>query len=64
MDSQVTEKIKNLLLENKDQIIETIASVETLAFRFKGAKVLDVSDEDYDVIREAYRIIGQDDFLE
>lgn len=64
LDPAVIKEIQNRLLQNKDKLLRAIDSVESLASRFKGSRMIPANDTDYDMIREAYRAIGQDEFLQ
>ena len=52
------------MLESQAQLMEAIASVATLGFRFQGSKLIPANDANYNFIREVYRAIGQGNFLQ
>jgi len=55
-------KMRDRILENDDKLIQSIVSVAALA-KFKNAKFTAANDSDYDIIREAYKAMGQGEFL-
>jgi phosphonate transport system substrate-binding protein len=55
--------ITSRILENQAQLVEAILSVETLASKFTGTVLKPAKDQDYDLIREVYGAIGQENFL-
>lgn len=61
--SEVVNYIKQLMLENQKQLIEAILSVEALKNKFQGSTLVPAKDEDYNMIRDVYRAMGQGNFL-
>jgi phosphonate transport system substrate-binding protein len=57
-------EIQTQMLTNAEKLMAAIRSVESLAERFGNGKLVQGKDEDYDVLREAYRSLGQGDFLQ
>lgn len=55
--------IRQLMLNNQNQLIEAILSVEALKNKFDGATLVGAKDEDYNMIRDVYQKMGQGDFL-
>ncbi len=55
-------QMRDRILENETKLIQSIVSVATLA-KFKNAKLTAANDSDYDSIREAYKAMGQGEFL-
>ena len=45
------------LLQNQDRILQAIAPAD--GNKFEGAKMVQVNDADYTMIREVYKAIGQ-----
>ncbi len=50
--------IKNTMMENQEEIIESIVSAGGENDKFAGAKLIESKDADYDSMREAYRALG------
>ncbi|NES72414.1 MAG: PhnD/SsuA/transferrin family substrate-binding protein [Okeania sp. SIO2D1] len=63
LDPNIVKEIQSLMFANKDKLIKAIHSVESLASSFKYAEFTIAQNSDYDMIREVYKAIGQDDFL-
>lgn len=63
LDSQIVEKISDRILTNQSKLLAALLSVEAFATKFKGATLVEARDSDYNMIREVYREIGQDDFI-
>lgn len=63
LDSQIVEKISDRILTNQSKLLAALLSVEAFATKFKGATLVEARDSDYNMIREVYRAIGQDDFI-
>ena len=63
-DPGVVKEIQSRMLQSKAKLLQAIHAVESLSSRFKDAMLAPANDADYDVVREAYRAIGQDDFLQ
>ncbi|MBF2083884.1 PhnD/SsuA/transferrin family substrate-binding protein [Thermoleptolyngbya sp. C42_A2020_037] len=62
--SAVGAEIQARMLREQNKLLQGIRSVESLAVRFPEDSQFSVAnDADYDMIREAYRAIGQDKFL-
>lgn len=56
--------IQTRIIDNQQLLIDSILSVKSIGFRFKESTLISTSDTDYNMIREAYQAIGQDDFLQ
>lgn len=61
LTSAQVEAIRSRLLERAREVELAIVSTEALASKFAGAKLGPVSDADYNIIREVYQAIGQDE---
>jgi phosphonate transport system substrate-binding protein len=57
------ETLREQLTQNQDKLIEALVSVESNR-KFKGSKIVPVEDADYNMVRDAYRAIGVNDFNE
>jgi len=64
LSSAVMKEIQSRILQNQTALLQAIDSTENLASRFRGATLIPANDADYDMVREAYRAIGQDTFLQ
>ena len=51
------------MLDNQNKLPESIFYVDFLATKFNGASLVTAKAQDYDIIREVYRSIGQRKFL-
>lgn len=60
----VVTTIQTRMLENKNKLLQVLKSDDHLSSRFEGAEFIPANDSSYDMIRESYRAIGQDDFLQ
>ena len=60
---EYVEKIKQGMVENQDQLIGAIVSVDANE-KYQGSTLIEAKDSDYDPIREAYQAIGINDFTE
>ena len=58
LPKDLIEFIKNTMMENQDEIIESIVSAGGENDKFDGAKLIQSKDEDYDPMRDAYRALG------
>jgi len=63
LDSALVAQLQMQILAGQEQLIQAILAVDTLAFRFQGTYFAPANDADYDIIRDAYRAIGQGDFI-
>ena len=57
---QFIEKMRSRMLANQDKLMQGIIAAES---KFKGGSLVATNDSDYNMIRQVYRAIGQDDFL-
>jgi phosphonate transport system substrate-binding protein len=55
-------QIRDRILQREDKLIQSIVSVAALA-KFKNVNLTAANDSDYEMIREAYKAMGQGDFL-
>lgn len=58
LPNDLVEFLKNTMIENQDEIIESIVSAGGENDKFAGADLIQSKDEDYDSMREAYRALG------
>lgn len=64
MKSEVSELISSRMLENRDRLLEAILASKELADRFRGSTLEVANDTDYNLVREVYRAIGQEDIIQ
>lgn len=57
LDPAFVEQMQQRLLQNQDRILQAIAPAD--GNKFEGAKMVQVNDADYTMIREVYKAIGQ-----
>ncbi len=62
LDSQVVEEYKNLIVNNQDKLITTLAKGESTK-KYKGSKLVAANDADYNLIRDVYQAIGEGDLI-
>lgn len=60
LDSAFVEHIGQRLLQNQDRVLQAIASADG---KFAGAKMVQINDTDYNMIRDVYKAIGQGNFV-
>ena len=58
LPNTIVEKIRTRLVENQDKLIEAIL-LGKANDKYQGAKLVPANDSDYNMIREAYKAIGQ-----
>ncbi|MDX2097656.1 MAG: phosphate/phosphite/phosphonate ABC transporter substrate-binding protein [Leptolyngbyaceae cyanobacterium bins.59] len=62
LDAALVSDIQRRIFDNQAQILEAIAPAD--GEKFQGAKMVEVQDQDYNLIREVYQAIGQGAFLQ
>ncbi|MEP6497890.1 phosphate/phosphite/phosphonate ABC transporter substrate-binding protein [Microcoleus vaginatus] len=62
LPNTLVEKIRTRLVENQDKLIEAIL-LGKANDKYQGAKLVPANDSDYNMIREAYKAIGQGNVL-
>lgn len=60
--SSFIENVRSLMLKNQDKLIKSIVTAKANQ-KYQGAKLVPANDADYNMIREVYQKIGQDNFL-
>ncbi|OZH55369.1 phosphonate ABC transporter substrate-binding protein [Hydrocoleum sp. CS-953] len=63
LEPMLVDEIGRRMLENQEKLLQAILSVPAFASKFKDATLAPANDSDYDMIREVYKAIGEDDFL-
>jgi len=58
LPNTIVQKIRTRLVENQDKLIEAIL-LGKANDKYQGAKLVPANDSDYNMIREAYKAIGQ-----
>lgn len=61
LDSSFVKQIGERIIENQDKILQSLLSVEE--GKFKGAKLAPANDDDYNLVRDVYKVIGQGSFV-
>ncbi|MGK7923751.1 MAG: PhnD/SsuA/transferrin family substrate-binding protein [Spirulina sp.] len=56
-------EIRDRILEHSDRLVAAIHSVDSLAQRFRDSQFVPADDAHYDMIRDIYHLLGEDDFL-
>lgn len=54
-------QIRDRLLQNQDKVLQSLALTDEE--KFKGAKMVQVNDSNYNMIRDVYKSIGQGNFV-
>lgn len=55
--------LREQMITNQDKLIAALVSVDANR-KFRGSKIIEVADSDYDMVREAYQAIGITEFTE
>ena len=63
LDDATVETVRNTFTEHFDELLAAMLEGKDNA-KYDGAELVQVTDEDYDVVRSMYRSIGADDFTE
>ncbi|GAA4283299.1 hypothetical protein GCM10022261_08300 [Brevibacterium daeguense] len=63
LDEEKVETVRQTFTENFDELLTAMLEGKDNA-KYEGAALVEVTDEDYDVVRSMYRAIGADDFTE
>jgi hypothetical protein len=62
-EPEIVEEMRSRMLANTDQLLQAMQESEALADKFKDASFTAANDADYDMIREVYKAIGQEEYL-
>ncbi|MBD2625976.1 phosphate/phosphite/phosphonate ABC transporter substrate-binding protein [Trichormus variabilis] len=57
------EDLRSRMIKNQDKLIESIV-IAPANQKYKGGQLITAKDSDYDMIREVYRKLGQENFLQ
>ncbi|MBD2568639.1 phosphate/phosphite/phosphonate ABC transporter substrate-binding protein [Anabaena lutea] len=63
MAASFVEDLRSRMIQNQDKLIESIV-VAPANQKYKGGQLITAKDSDYDIIREVYRKLGQENFLQ
>ncbi|UNK47830.1 PhnD/SsuA/transferrin family substrate-binding protein [Arthrobacter sulfonylureivorans] len=63
LDDAMVQTVKDTFTNNFDELLAAMLEGKDNA-KYGGAKLIEVTDTDYDVVRSMYRAIGADDFTE
>ena len=64
LDEGVVQTIRSRMLDNREQLMQTIFDAPNLAKKFKDAFLKPVNTDDYKAFREVYRAIGQESLIQ
>lgn len=56
-------EIRAQMLKNQDTLVQALLSVPAFATKFKGATLAPANDRDYDMIRQVYKAMGEENFI-
>ena len=62
MASDFVEKVRSLMIKNQDKLVASLIVTQANQ-KYKGAKLVQANDADYNMIRDVYQAIGQGNFL-
>ena len=62
LDAQCLEGVRSRIVENEVKLMQAIL-VAPANKKYQNSKMVPAKDEDYDMIREGYKAIGEEDFL-
>jgi phosphonate transport system substrate-binding protein len=60
----VVKALHDRMLQNQDVLVQAIVSVPDLAEKFSGATLTTANDSDYEMIRQVYKAIGQEELIQ
>ncbi len=63
LEPMLVDEIRDRMLENQDRLLQAILSVPRFTSKFKGATLVPANDSDYDMIREVYKAMGEENFI-
>ncbi len=63
LEPMLVDEIRDRMLENQDRLLQAILSVPRFTSKFKGATLAPANDSDYDMIREVYKAMGEENFI-
>ena len=63
LSPETIQKVQSTFRDNFDEILTALLNGEDNA-KYRNAALVDVTDQDYDIVRSMYRAIGADDFSE
>ena len=62
IDTNTLNEIRDRIIQNQEKLLEAIL-ISPANQKYQKGKIVIANDADYEMIREVYRAIGQDDFL-
>ena len=63
LEPALVTEIRDRMLSDREKLLQAILSVPAFASKFKGATLAPANDRDYDMIREVYKAMGEDNFI-
>ncbi|NEO86112.1 MAG: PhnD/SsuA/transferrin family substrate-binding protein [Spirulina sp. SIO3F2] len=64
LDAAIVETIQSRMLNHQEQLVQGIVAAPSLAKKFKGASLVTVNTEAYDIFRGIYEAIGQEELIQ
>ncbi len=62
LSTEIIEQIKSLILQHQDQLLHSLLEADDA--KYVGAKLVEAKDADYNMIREVYQAIGQEEVIQ
>ncbi len=62
LTTEIIEQMKWLILQNQDQLLQSLLDADD--DKYLGAKLVEAKDADYNIIREVYQAIGQQEVIQ
>ena len=62
-EPEIVEEMRSRMLADTDKLLQAMQESEALAGKFKDASFTAANDADYNMIREVYKAIGQEEYL-
>ncbi|WP_071191850.1 phosphate/phosphite/phosphonate ABC transporter substrate-binding protein [Trichormus sp. NMC-1] len=63
MAANFVEKVRSRMMKNQDKLIQSLLVAQANQ-KYKGAQLVTANDADYDIVREVYGKLGQENFLQ
>ncbi|WP_293074768.1 phosphate/phosphite/phosphonate ABC transporter substrate-binding protein [Okeania sp. SIO3B5] len=63
LEPMVVAEIRERMLKNKEKMLQAILSIPPLPSKYEGGTLVPAEDSDYDMIREVYKAIGEENFI-
>lgn len=63
LEPMLVAEIRERMLTNKEKMLQAILSMPPLPSKYEGGTLVPAEDSDYDMIRQVYKAIGEDNFI-